>query len=67
MGKNSVVIDENLQCDCGGDVVTIGHYISGVPTNFQYFTRCENCRKRTLDRKTRNGALTDWNNKRGVI
>lgn len=49
-------------CECGGNPNVIWHYIKGVANKVHYFVRCNQCKKRTRDRKKVDGAIEDWNN-----
>ena len=48
-------------CNCGNDPLIVWHYIKGVANKIHYFVKCNNCKKRTRDRKHPNGAIDDWN------
>jgi hypothetical protein len=48
-------------CNCGNNPLIIWHYIKGVANKIHYFVKCNNCKKRTRDRKYPNGAIDDWN------
>lgn len=52
---------------CGGEAELIGHYIKGVPNDFQYFVRCKKCKARpqqfyTFKKKEK--AVEAWNTRR---
>jgi hypothetical protein len=49
------------RCLCGSEPVIIWHYIKGVANRIHYFVKCENCKKRTQDRKRIYGAVEEWN------
>ena len=57
-----------LNCPfCGGEAELIGHYIKGVPNNFQYFVRCKKCKARpqlfyTFKKKEK--AVEVWNTRK---
>lgn len=48
-------------CECGNNPIIIWHYIKGVANKIHYFVKCNNCNKRTRDRKKLDGAIDDWN------
>jgi hypothetical protein len=48
-------------CKCGSVPNLIWHYIKGVANHINYFVKCDNCKKRTRNRKKHSGAIEDWN------
>jgi Lar family restriction alleviation protein len=54
--------DELKPCPfCGEDAAIVQHFIKGVANHLNYFGRCSACTIRTRDRKTKEGAMADWN------
>ena len=49
------------QCSCGHVPEIVWHYITGVANHVNYFAKCNNCKTRTRDRKSIEGAIQDWN------
>lgn len=50
---------------CGGEAEIVGHYIKGVPNNYQYFVRCKRCKARPtlygFNFKKKEKAIEAWN------
>jgi Lar family restriction alleviation protein len=54
--------DELRPCPfCGEDAAIVQHFITGVANHLNYFGRCTHCTIRTRDRRTKEGAIADWN------
>jgi uncharacterized Zn finger protein len=55
-------MDELILCpNCGNEAEVISHFIKGIANKVHHFVKCKSCKLRTRDRKTRIGAIADWN------
>ena len=52
-------------CDCGNKPIIREYYIKGIANRKNYFVKCEKCRIRTRNRKTKDKAIEEWNTYKG--